>query len=126
MVFLDKRVYWVLIAILVCTLLAHVLLLSRKFDLLTLIHILWISAIIILIVIKHKNALINIKLWLIIAFIVSPIFRIAGRFLNEILQDSATVKLDFYLYRLLSVVCGLIILNWVRYTVKLEVNTTES
>ena len=87
---------------------------------LTLVHVLWISAIFILIYIKHKNALLNIKLWIITAFVAGPLLRIAGRLLNEMLQDSMESQVEFYLYRLLSVLVGLLIFNWVRTTVKVE------
>ena len=120
LVFSDKRVYWVVIVLLVCTLSVHVLLLNRRFEILTLMHVLWISAILVLIYIKHKNALLNIKLWLIIAFIAGPLFRMAGRFLNEMLQEFPTSQIEFYLYRLLSVLVGLLIFNWVRTTVNVE------
>ena len=120
LVFSDKRVYWVVIILLVSTLIVHALLLNRKFEMLTLVHVLWISAIFILIYIKHKNALLNIKLWIITAFVAGPLLRIAGRLLNEMLQDSMESQVEFYLYRLLSVLVGLLIFNWVRTTVKVE------
>ena len=120
LVFSDKRVYWVVIVLLVCTLSVHMLLLNRRFEILTLMHVLWISAILVLVYIKHKNALLNIKLWLIIASIAGPLFRMAGRFLNEMLQEFPTSQIEFYLYRLLSVLVGLLIFNWVRTTVNVE------
>jgi len=120
LIFLDKKIYWVLLVLLLGTLLAHVMLLSRKFDILTLLHILWIVAILFLLFSKHKNALLNIKLWLIVAFVAGPLLRMAGHFLNEILDEFSVAQLDFYLYRFISVLVGLIILNWVRNTVKVE------
>lgn len=120
LVFLDKRVYWVIIVLLIGTLLAHLLLLSRKLDMLTLMHILWISAILFLLSSKHKNALLNIKLWLITAFIVSPLIRIVGHFLNEALDGFSASQVEFYLYRLFSVLVGLIVLNWVKNTVEVK------
>ena len=86
----------------------------------TLVHVMWICAILFLIFIKHKNALLNLKLWVITAFIASPLCRMAGRFLNEAIQESAEPQIEFYLFRLLSVLAGLIILNWIRNTVKVE------
>jgi hypothetical protein len=120
LVFTNRKIYWVVIAVLVCTLVAHALLLNRRFELLTFLHILWIGSILYLIYIKSSKALLNIKLWIIVALIASPLLRMAGRFLNEMLQESAALQIEFYLYRLLSVLVGLIILNWVRNTAKLE------
>ncbi|MFD2721517.1 hypothetical protein ACFST9_22575 [Hymenobacter monticola] len=120
LVFADKRIYWVVLAVLSLTLIAHVLLLNRKFELSTLLHVLWVSSIIYLIYIRSSKALLNIKLWIIVALIASPVLRMAGRFMNEMIQDSAASQVEFYLYRLLSVFVGLILLNWVRNTVTLE------
>ena len=111
LVFTNKRAYWVVVAALVCTLVAHALLLNRRFDLVTMVHILWISGILWLIYLRHERALLNIKLWIIVAFIASPLLRMAGRFLNEMMQDSTTSQVEFYLFRLVSVVVGLIMLN---------------
>ena len=126
LVFSDKRVYWVVITLLVCTLSMHAMLLNRRFEILTLMHVLWISAILALIHIKHKNALLNIKLWLIIAFIAGPLFRMVGFFLNEMIQEFPTSQIEFYLYRLLSVLVGLLIFSWVRTTVNVENSSVGS
>ena len=120
LVFTNKRAYWVVVAALVCTLVAHALLLNRRFDLVTMLHILLISGILWLIYLRHERALLNIKLWIIVAFVASPLLRMAGRFLNKMMQDSTTSQVEFYLFRLVSVVVGLIMLNWIRTTVKLE------
>ena len=50
----------------------------------------------------------------------------AGRFLNEMMQDFTTSQVEFYLFRLVSVVVGFIMLNWIRTTVKLENTGIES
>ena len=126
LVFTNKRAYWVVVAALVCTLVAHALLLNRRFDLVTMVHILWISGILWLIYLRHERALLNIKLWIIVAFIASPLLRMAGRFLNEMMQDFTTSQVEFYLFRLVSVVVGFIMLNWIRTTVKLENTGIES
>ena len=120
LVFSDKRVKWAIIVALVGTLLAHILLLNRNFEMLTLLHVMWICTILFLIFTRHRNALLNMKLWVITALIASPLFRMAGRFLNEAIQKSAESQVEFYLYRLLSVLIGLVMFNWIRNTVKVE------
>jgi len=125
-VFLDKRVYWILIILLICTGLAHVLLLNRRFELLTLLHILWISAVLLLMLNKHKDALLNIKIWLITVFIAGPLIRMARRLLNEILDGFSASQVEFYLYRVLSVTVGLIVLNLVRSTITVEESSVNT
>jgi hypothetical protein len=44
----------------------------------------------------------------------------AGRILNEAMDGIFVTPLDFYLYRILSIIVGLIFLNLIRNTVKLE------
>ena len=120
LIFSNKRVKWAIIVALVGSLLAHILLLNRKFEMLTLLHVMWMCTILFLIFTKHRNALLNMRLWVITALIASPLFRMAGRFLNEAIQKSAELQVEFYLYRLLSVLIGLVILNWIRNTIKVE------
>ena len=52
LIFSDKRVKWAIIVALVGTLLAHILLLNRNFEMLTLLHVMWICTILFLIFIR--------------------------------------------------------------------------
>ncbi|PJJ55050.1 hypothetical protein CLV45_3399 [Hymenobacter chitinivorans DSM 11115] len=77
-------------------------------------------ALLYLVLTRHRNALVNLKWWLIIGLIVGPALSLAGRFLNEMLDSFSSFSIEFYLSQALLLVIGLILLNYVRSTVTVE------
>ena len=86
----------------------------------TLMHSIWVGATLYLLFTKNRNALLNIKLWLIISIIGGPSLQIIGRYIKEMAQDSSSINVEFYLYRVLLILVGLVMLNWVRTTVVID------
>jgi hypothetical protein len=78
------------------------------------------AALLFLVATKHKNALVNLKWWVIISLIAGPVLSMGGRFLNEIIAGFASFSLEFYLYKALLLIIGLIMLNYIRGTVTVE------
>ena len=119
-IFKNTIVYWVIVVALAGGLLLSVYALTKGFNLITNLHLIWMAALLFLIVTKHKHALSNLKWWLILSFIAGPAFSLAGRFLNEMLDGFSSFSVEFYLYRALMILLGLILVNYIRSTVRVE------
>ncbi len=119
-VFNNPAVYWVLVVSLGAGLLWSAYTLTTGFNILVVLRLLWMAALLFLVVTKHKKALINLKWWLIIAFIVGPALSLVGRLLNEMLDGFTSFSVEFYLYRSVALIIGLILLNYIRSTVTVE------
>lgn len=119
-VFNNSAVYWVLVISLGAGLLWSAYTLTTGFNILVVLRLLWMAALLFLVVTKHKKALINLKWWLSIAFIVGPALSLVGRLLNEMLDGFTSFSVEFYLYRAVALIIGLILLNYIRSTVTVE------
>ncbi|QIL75746.1 hypothetical protein [Hymenobacter sp. HDW8] len=119
-VFHNSIVYWVLAVSLIGGLLLSGYALVTGFNILVSLRVIWMAALLFLVLTKHKYALANLKWWLIISFIAGPALSLAGRFLNEMLDNFSSFSVEFYLYNASLLVVGLILFNYIRSTVTVE------
>lgn len=118
-VFSNAVVYWIIVAVLAVGLLLSCYALTKRINVTDVARLIWMAALLILVITKHKYALVILKWWLIITMIVGPAMSLVGRFLNETMEDSL-YSIEFYLYRILMVIIGLIMLNYIRNTITVE------
>ena len=118
-VFNNAVIYWVIVTSLVVALLLSCYVLTKRINVTDVARLIWMAALLLLVITKHKYALVILKWWLIITMIVGPAMSLVGRFLNETMDDSS-YSIEFYLYRILMVIIGLIMLNYTRSTITVE------
>ncbi|MBC6696735.1 hypothetical protein [Hymenobacter sp. BT190] len=118
-VFSSAVIYWIIVMVLVVGLILSCYVLTKRINVTDVARLIWMAALLLLVITKHKYALASLKWWLIITMIVGPVMNLVGRFLNETMDDSS-YSIEFYLYRIMMVIIGLIMLNYIRSTITVE------